>query len=85
MAAVVASKVKRQRSSRANARRAGGPGGEPGIQLEIDGEGRLREVGELERRKARAKAKKKFNKNAEYYQKVGRDALDRRRNLQKTR
>ncbi len=68
MAAVVANKVKRQRSSRANQRAPPG-----GIQLEIDEHGRLREVVDVKAR-ARAKAraaKMKPNPNAEYYQKVG--------------
>ena len=70
----MASKVKRQRSSRANQRRAGGPGApgfDPnGIQLEIDGSGRLRQVGIAEAERLRRKKIKKKNPNAEYYKKV---------------
>jgi hypothetical protein len=74
MAAVVASKVKRQRSSR------GAPGVPGGIQLEIGPDGRVRPVAdasaprdkeaEAKARRARKAAAAAAAASAEYYRKV---------------
>lgn len=68
MAAVVANKVKRQRNSRSARHDGSGP-----LKLEIDAQGKLREVGVGENgEQLRSRARAKARANADYYKRVGR-------------